>query len=91
MEIYLRGKPITLTPKKAIGKGGEADIYNIGKGKAIKIFKPPDHPDYYGQPNEQKGARIRIKEHQQKLPAFPKNLPGIEGKRTEQNNGCKQK
>ena len=62
-------------PAKSIGKGGEADIYDVGGGLALKIFKPPDHPDYEGLPHEQEGARKRIAEHQQKLPSFPSGLP----------------
>ena len=62
-------------PSKSIGKGGEADIYDVGDGMALKVFKTPDHPDFDGLPHEQEGARARIAEHQRKLPAFPLNLP----------------
>ncbi len=72
--VYIAGKQVRLNPNQAIGKGGEADIYRIAN-KAIKIYKTPDHPDFVGQPAEQQGAANRIKEHQQKLPAFPKHLP----------------
>lgn len=74
-EILLRGKKIRLNPKKSIGKGGEADVYDIGNGLALKIFKAPDHPDFAGNPEEQKFAAGRILEHQQKLRLFPRNLP----------------
>lgn len=75
MEIYLYGKRVRVQPGQSIGKGGEADIFNIGKGIALKVFKGPDHPDYAGQPAEQQAARERIEEHQQKLRAFPAGLP----------------
>jgi serine/threonine protein kinase len=75
MEIYLNRKKIKLSPQKAIGKGGEADVFDLGKGIAVKIFKTPDHPDYQGFPHEQKAAAYRIQEHQLKLPQFPHNLP----------------
>lgn len=75
MDIYVSGKKVRLDPAKSIGKGGEADIFDIGGGFAAKIFKEPDHPDYTGQPHEQQGARERIAIHQEKLPAFPKGLP----------------
>jgi H/ACA ribonucleoprotein complex subunit 3 len=58
----------------SIGKGGEADIFLAG-GKAVKVFKQPSHPDYKGLPSEQLGAKIRIAEHQNKLPVFPTGLP----------------
>lgn len=75
VEAYIKGKRISLNPSKSIGKGCEADVYNIGSGQALKIFKSPNHPDYNGLAIEQDGARKRIAEHQKKLLLFPKNLP----------------
>jgi hypothetical protein len=75
MEVWIKGKKISLNPWAAVGKGGEADIYDLGDGCVLKIFKPPSHPDYDGLPLEQEGARQRIALHQAKLPAFPGNLP----------------
>lgn len=75
MDIYIRGKRIHLKASQAIGKGGEADIYQLGRERAIKIFKSPDHPDYQGLSQEQQSARERLLEHQQKLRQFPTNLP----------------
>ncbi len=72
--VYLNGQVVSLNPSDAIGKGGEADVYAIG-GQAIKVFKPPNHPDYAGQSGAQEGARRRIAEHQQKLRHFPGTLP----------------
>ncbi len=76
MDVYVNGKKIRLDPKQAIAKGGEADIFDLGNGKALKLFKPPDHPDYQGLPGEQQAAIARIAEHQQKLRQFPSSLPG---------------
>lgn len=73
MEIYLKGSRVGVM--KFINKGGEADVFDIGNGLALKIFKPPDHPDYAMQPSEKAAAKNRISEHQRKLPAFPRNLP----------------
>lgn len=75
MEVYLKGKRLRISPNQSIGKGGEADVFDIGGGIAVKIFKSPDHPDYIGSREEQHGAEIRLDEHQRKLPAFPKNMP----------------
>ena len=75
MDIYLNQKRIKLNPKAAIGKGGEADIYDLKNGKVLKLFKTADHPDYQLLPQEQQSAQARIAIHQQKLPAFPTNLP----------------
>ncbi len=75
MDVYLRGKRIKLDPTRSLGKGGEADVFDLGGGRALKIFKTPDHPDYQGLPIEQKAAEQRIALHQSKLRAFPTGLP----------------
>jgi hypothetical protein len=74
-DIWVGGKRQRLDPDKAIGKGGEADVYDLGNGKVLKVFKRPDHPDLQGQPEAQAAAVKRIAEHQQKLRAFPTGLP----------------
>lgn len=71
----LGGRSIRVSPAKAIGKGGEADVYDIGGGKALKIYKMPNHPDYDGEPLAQKAAQLRIAERQRKLRDFPTTLP----------------
>jgi hypothetical protein len=75
MDVYLRGKRIKLDPTRSLGKGGEADVFDLGGGRALKLFKSPDHPDYQGLPLEQKAAEQRIALHQKKLRAFPAGLP----------------
>ena len=73
MDMYLKGSKVGAM--KFVNKGGEADIFDIGNGLALKVFKPPDHPDFAMWPREKVAAKNRIAEHQKKLPAFPKNLP----------------
>ncbi|MBI5544205.1 MAG: hypothetical protein HY901_09975 [Deltaproteobacteria bacterium] len=75
MNLWLAGKRIALKPASSLGKGGEADVYDLGDGRALKVFKAPDHPDYQGLPHEQVAAERRIAEHQVKLRVFPKSLP----------------
>lgn len=75
MNAYIHGKSIRLDPSMSIGKGGEADIFNIGGGLVLKLFKEPSHPDYTGSPDEQKGAIERLAVHQEKLRQFPNGLP----------------
>ncbi len=75
MEYLIGKRRVRPAPSQAIGKGGEADVYNIGEGLALKVFKPPTHPDFAGLPDEQRNAQRRIEEHQAKLPSFPKGLP----------------
>ena len=75
MDIYLNQKRIKLNPKNAIGKGGEADVYDLKNGQVLKLFKTADHPDYQMLPQEQLAATARLALHQQKLRVFPQNLP----------------
>jgi tRNA A-37 threonylcarbamoyl transferase component Bud32 len=75
MEVYLNQKRIKLNPKNAIGKGGEADVYDLKNGQVLKLFKTADHPDYQMLPQEQQAAMSRLALHQQKLRVFPQNLP----------------
>ncbi|MBD2188909.1 hypothetical protein [Pseudanabaena mucicola] len=75
MEVYLNQKRIKLNPKNAIGKGGEADVYDLKNGQVLKLFKTADHPDYQMLPREQQAAMARVALHQQKLRVFPQNLP----------------
>ncbi|MCL1470217.1 hypothetical protein [Argonema antarcticum] len=75
MDVYIKNKKIRLKPNKAIGKGGEADVYDIGNGKALKLFKQPDHSDYQNNSQQQRTAQERLDEHQFKLRLFPSNLP----------------
>ncbi|MEY4723731.1 MAG: hypothetical protein RLZZ324_1244 [Candidatus Parcubacteria bacterium] len=74
-DVYVSGTRYTLGPSNAIGKGGEADVYDIGGGRVLKLFKTPDHPDLVGMPEAQQAAMERIATHQTKLAAFPKGLP----------------
>ena len=75
MDVWVHGKRLRLKPQQAIGKGGEADVFTLGNCQVLKLFKPPSHPDYTGQPHEQQQAEARLAEHQTKLPAFPSHVP----------------
>lgn len=75
MNVYIKGKKIRLQPHQSIGKGGEADIYDIGNHQALKLFKTADHPDYQNSPQQQQLAQERLQEHQSKLRQFPQSLP----------------
>lgn len=76
MDVYLSGKRVRVAASMAIGKGGEADVYDIGGGSALKLFKGPEHPDLAGDAAAQASARARLDEQQRKLRAFPAQLPG---------------
>lgn len=75
MELFLGAQRIRIRPQSAIGQGGEADVYDLGDGRALKLFKDERHPDLAGQPLEQAAARARLDLQQRKLPAFPRSLP----------------
>lgn len=73
--VILNGQTLRLQAGQLIGKGGEADVFKIDPTTVLKLYKRPNDPDYMGNNGAQQGAVERIREHQQKLPAFPKNLP----------------
>jgi hypothetical protein len=73
--VYLKGRRRQLSPDKAIGKGGEADVYDLGDGTVLKLYKQPNDPDYATNPTAPAAAVQRLQEQQHKLPAFPKGLP----------------
>ena len=75
MDVYLSGRRVRVDDTMFIGKGGEADVYDIGNNTALKIFKGPKHADLTGLPHEQQAAKERLEIHQKKLPQFPKGLP----------------
>ena len=50
MKVYVGGARIDVDPASSLGAGGEADVYDIGGGMALKLFKGPRHPDFAGQP-----------------------------------------
>jgi hypothetical protein len=79
--ILLAGKKVRVKALKTLGKGGEADVYRLGKSLALKIFKQPSHPDITSLPNGPEKDRLvreaqhRLLEHQTKLREFPKTTP----------------
>jgi len=75
MFVKVNGKKISPSPSRSIGKGGEADVYDIGGGLALKLWKPPGHADFAGDAAQEGAARLRIAEQQRKLPDFPRTLP----------------
>lgn len=68
--IQIGTRTFQLKPSDLVGSGGEAEIYDLGNGKVFKFYKPPIHADFKGDAVDQLGAKLRIKEHQKKLPAF---------------------
>lgn len=79
MDITVKSRKYRLTPKDEVGKGGEADIYDLHNGEVAKIFKPSTHPDYAGADEQarrnREGAELRLREQQKKLRVFPSGLP----------------
>lgn len=73
--VWLDGKRVRLDPRRAVGSGGEADVYNLGDGRALKVYKRRDHPDFAGSASAQASAQARLTEIGAKLQAFPGGLP----------------
>lgn len=76
-DIYLGGRRIKLNAARAIGSGGEADVFDIGSGLALKLYKGPEHTDYRGMPLEQRAARERLRSRPGKLRDFPSLPPRV--------------
>ncbi|MGZ7079957.1 MAG: hypothetical protein ACXVJT_11125 [Thermoanaerobaculia bacterium] len=70
----LRIGSTTIDPRSLplIGSGGEAEVFDMGRGLALKVFKPPGHADFASSAEARRGAKERIDTHQTKLPALMK-------------------
>lgn len=75
MDVYVQNKRLRISPSASIGKGGEADIFDLGSGVALKLWKGPDHPDVHGLPAEEFAAAERLRLAQDKMRCFPRGLP----------------
>ena len=75
MDVYVREKRMRISPTASIGKGGEADVFDLGSGIALKLWKGPEHADIKGLPEEERAAAERLLLVQDKMRAFPKGLP----------------
>jgi hypothetical protein len=73
--VWLDGSRVALAPHALIGQGGEAEVYDVGDGRVLKWWKPPDHPDFAGAPDAQAAAAHRLAERPGKLARLPGNLP----------------
>ena len=74
MKIYIDKTLYEINDSDSIGKGGEADVYKFSGKYAVKIFKPPSHPDLANNKMEQQAAIRRLIEHQTKLKKFPSGI-----------------
>ena len=72
---WVEGRRVALDPAQLLGQGGEAEVYDLGDGRVLKWWKPPDHPDYVGLPDAQAAAARRLADTPAKLRALPGNLP----------------
>ncbi len=66
--VYIERRRYKLAATQRIGEGGEAEVYGLTQELALKLFKPPTHPDFELTPPQQTAARARLEEHQRKLP-----------------------
>jgi hypothetical protein len=72
---WVDGTRLQLAPAAMLGQGGEAEVYDLGDGRVLKWWKPPEHPDFDGLPEAKAAAKRRLDEHPAKLRALPGNLP----------------
>lgn len=73
--VWIDGARTALAPAALLGQGGEAEVYDLGDGRVVKWWKPPEHPDYDGLPDAQAAARTRLAERPARLRALPGALP----------------
>lgn len=73
--LYLDGKAVRLRASALLAQGGEAEVYDLGDGNVVKLFKQPGHPDFAADAAAQQLVAQRLDEHQRKLRAFPPGLP----------------
>jgi hypothetical protein len=73
--VWIDGTRVALTAAQLVGQGGEAEVYDLGDGRVVKWWKPPQHPDFVGLDHEQANAAKRLVEAPAKLRALPGNLP----------------
>ena len=72
-EVEVSGRRVRVDPATAVGKGGEAEVFNLGDGTVLKLWKAEDHPDHASAPDPvhaRKAAAARLKEQAKKLPAL---------------------
>jgi hypothetical protein len=74
-QVWIDGTRTRLAPAALLGQGGEAEVYDLGDGRVVKWWKPPEHPDFGGLPDAQRAARERIASAPARLRAMPGNLP----------------
>ena len=73
--VWIDGQRVALAPARLLGQGGEAEVYDLGDGRVVKWWKPPDHPDFAGLVDAQAAAARRLLEQPAKLRALPGKLP----------------
>jgi DNA-binding helix-hairpin-helix protein with protein kinase domain len=75
VKVWLDGTgSVELTGLSMLGHGGEADVYDLGD-RALKLYKSPKHPDVAGDPAREAAAAARLATAEERLTAFPRNLP----------------
>lgn len=75
MNVWLGRDRVDPRKLPLLGVGGEAEVFALPDGRALKLFKGPDHPDLKLFPEQRDAAAARLDLHQDKLRAFPSGLP----------------
>ena len=63
-QVFIKGKLLSYDSNRTVGKGGEGEVFDLGDGRAFKLFKGPNHPDYVGNDDQHQrdrdGAKLRL-------------------------------
>ena len=70
-QVWVAGKRVRLDAAQMLGSGGEAEVYGLPGGMALKLYKAGDHADYAGNPHAQAAARLRLAQAADTLRGFP--------------------
>lgn len=75
--VFYEGAAVDIDAARKLGDGGEAVVYDIGGGTALKIYRQPDDPYYADitdraqRLRDQQGARDRLHIMNEKLRSVP--------------------
>ena len=73
--VVVDGQRVEPSALAVLGAGGEAEVYDLGDGRALKLYKRADHPDVAGDPLREAAATARLAEAEARLADFPRALP----------------
>lgn len=77
--VFIKNGNVPISTSAMIGEGGEAEVYNIGDGQILKLYKQPSHPAFADPTlaNARQATEQRLALLQSKLAKFPAMHPNV--------------